>query len=55
MTALDFFAGNGLVTYSLKPYFEVVWANDISKQKAVVYRSNHHTNHFHLADILTVT
>ena len=55
MTALDFFAGSGLVTYSLKPYFKVVWANDISEQKAAVYSSNHHAKHFHLADISTVT
>lgn len=51
LSALDFFAGSGLVTYSFKPYFDVVWANDISKQKALVYKNNHASNHFHLEDI----
>lgn len=51
MTALDFFAGSGLVTYSLKPFFDVIWANDISAQKAYVYFSNHNPEHFHLDDI----
>lgn len=38
--ALDFFAGSGLVTEGLKPYFEVIWANDISQCKRNVYRAN---------------
>lgn len=50
-TALDFFAGSGLVTHSLSPYFKVIWANDISEQKAQVYVHNHGEEHFHLADI----
>lgn len=50
-TALDFFAGSGLVTYSLCPYFKVIWANDISEQKAQVYMGNHGEDHFHLEDI----
>ena len=54
-TALDFFAGSGLVTHSLKPYFEVIWANDISEQKAQVYTHNHDRSHFHLADINVLT
>lgn len=54
-TALDFFAGSGLVTYSLSPYFEVIWANDISAQKAQVYIHNHSENHFHLADINSIS
>lgn len=54
-TALDFFAGSGLVTHSLKPYFEVIWANDISEQKAQVYTHNHDGSHFHLADINVLT
>lgn len=45
------FAGSGLVTHSLKPYFEVIWANDISEQKTQVYTHNHDESHFHLADI----
>ncbi len=50
-SALDFFAGSGLVTCALKPHFDVIWANDISPQKAQVYTHNHGTSHFHLADI----
>lgn len=51
LTALDFFAGSGLVTYSLNPFFNVIWANDISEQKAEVYRRNHGSKHFYLGDI----
>lgn len=51
LTALDFFAGSGLVTYSLNPFFNVIWANDISKQKAEVYVRNHGSKHFYLGDI----
>lgn len=51
LTALDFFAGSGLVTHSLKPFFDVAWANDVSEQKAEVYTHNHGANHFHLGDI----
>lgn len=54
-TALDFFAGSGLVTHSLNPYFKVIWANDISEQKAQVYTHNHGEGHFHLADINTLS
>lgn len=51
LTALDFFAGSGLVTYSLNPFFNVVWANDISKQKAEVYVRNHGSEHLYIGDI----
>lgn len=54
LTALDFFAGSGLVTHSLKPYFNVIWANDVSEQKAEVYTHNHGANHFHLGDISNI-
>lgn len=50
-TALDFFAGSGLVTYSLHPYFNVIWANDICPKKADVYKANHGNNHFYLNSI----
>jgi DNA (cytosine-5)-methyltransferase 1 len=50
-TALDFFAGSGLVTHSLKPFFNVIWANDVSQQKAEVYVNNHGSSHFQLEDI----
>lgn len=55
LTALDFFAGSGLVTHSLKPFFNVVWANDISEQKAEVYIRNHGAGHFHLEDISKIS
>lgn len=51
---LDFFAGSGLVTEAVKPYFDVVWANDISAQKAAVYTANHGADHFHLGSITDV-
>lgn len=34
---LDFFAGSGLVTEAVNPFFDVVWANDIAAKKAEVY------------------
>lgn len=52
--AIDFFAGSGLVTKALSPYFKVAWANDVSEQKAVVYRANHGTKYFHMGDIKDV-
>lgn len=52
---LDFFAGSGLVTEGAKPWFKTVWANDISAQKAAVYRINHGDEHFHLGSITDVS
>jgi len=40
LTALDFFAGSGLVTQGLKPHFRVIWANDICPKKQTVYAAN---------------
>lgn len=37
---LDFFAGSGLVSFALSPWFKTVWANDISEEKFGVYASN---------------
>jgi DNA (cytosine-5)-methyltransferase 1 len=48
---LDFFAGSGLVTEALKPYFTAVWANDLCPKKAAVYRANHLRDNFHLGSI----
>jgi len=48
---LDFFAGGGLVTEALKPYFSPIWANDISEKKAAVYCANHSKRIFHLGPI----
>lgn len=48
---LDFFAGAGLVTEAVSPFFDVIWANDISLKKSTVYRSNHDHEHFHLGSV----
>jgi DNA (cytosine-5)-methyltransferase 1 len=50
-TLLDFFAGSGLVTEGVKPYFHTIWANDISPQKADVYLSNQNSKNFHLGPV----
>lgn len=50
-TMHDFFAGSGLVAYGLKNMFAPVWANDISEQKAAVYKANFDNEHFELGDI----
>jgi DNA (cytosine-5)-methyltransferase 1 len=50
----EFFAGSGLVAYGLKGMFAPVWANDISPQKAIVYRNNFYSDHFLLDDIKNV-
>src|SRR5581483_5679108 len=46
LTALDFFAGSGLVTLGLRPHFNVVWANDICRRKADIYTANFGNKHF---------
>ena len=53
-TMHEFFAGSGLVAYGLKGLFAPIWANDISEQKATVYRANFDSDHFHLGDIKDV-
>jgi DNA (cytosine-5)-methyltransferase 1 len=55
LTALDFFAGSGLVSYSLKSCFKTIWANDNSEKKGLVYTNNHNKRHFVLAGIETIT
>lgn len=50
-TALDFFAGSGLVRSGLAPEFETLWANDNSSKKQAVYVANHPPDEFHLGDI----
>lgn len=50
----EFFAGSGLVTEALKPFFNVVWANDICPRKAKTYEANHGKGHFHLGPIQAV-
>jgi DNA (cytosine-5)-methyltransferase 1 len=49
--ALDFFAGSGLVSTALHPFFDVVWANDIDSRKAAIYRANHSRGKFVEDDI----
>nr|WP_326168446.1 DNA cytosine methyltransferase [uncultured Oscillibacter sp.] len=53
-TMHEFFAGSGLVAYGLKGMFAPVWANDISEQKATVYKANFGDNHFELDDIKNI-
>jgi DNA (cytosine-5)-methyltransferase 1 len=53
-THLDFFAGSGLVSTGLEPYFRLVWANDNSEQKAAVFTANHPESRFILANIETI-
>src|SRR5260221_6592192 len=52
---LDFFAGSGLVTEAVKPYFTAVWANDSCKKKAAVYCAYHPKDRFRLGSIHTIT
>lgn len=54
LTALDFFAGSGLVTKGLEPAFATVWANDISAKKARVYTENFGDETFQLGPIESV-
>lgn len=53
-TFLDFFAGSGLVSYALKPYFREAWANDICPKKAAVFEANHIGAPFDLASITAI-
>lgn len=53
-TMHEFFAGSGLVAYGLKGMFAPVWANDISNQKAAVYKANFGCGYFELDDIKNV-
>jgi DNA (cytosine-5)-methyltransferase 1 len=50
-TALDFFAGSGLVHLGLGPEFDTVWANDNSPKKRAVYKANHPSGEFCPLDI----
>jgi DNA (cytosine-5)-methyltransferase 1 len=53
-TALDFFAGSGLVRLGLAPEFETLWANDNCAKKRDTYIANHRRDEFVLADIQNV-
>jgi DNA (cytosine-5)-methyltransferase 1 len=53
-TALDFFAGSGLVRLGLAPDFKTVWANDVCAKKQATYVANHPRDRFLLAYIQDV-
>jgi|ERR1041384_985079 DNA (cytosine-5)-methyltransferase 1 len=53
-TALDFFAGSGLVRYGLQPEFQTLWANDNCAKKRAVYVANNPLEEFHLGSIQDV-
>ncbi len=53
-TALDFFAGSGLVRLGLEPEFQTIWANDNSAKKRAVYLANSPGEEFHFASIRDV-
>ncbi len=53
-TALNFFAGSGLVDLGLAPEFETVWANDNCDKKRDVYVANHPNSKFCFDDIRNV-
>jgi DNA (cytosine-5)-methyltransferase 1 len=50
-TAVDFFAGSGLVSLGLKSKLQVIWANDIDLSKSEIYNKNIRPSHFVLGDI----
>lgn len=52
---LEFFAGSGLVSHALKPYYELVWANDICPKKQLVFTANHPNLPFCLNDISEIS
>jgi DNA (cytosine-5)-methyltransferase 1 len=54
-TALEFFAGSGLVGLGLAPEFETLWANDNCAKKGDVFEANHPRVKFHLGDIQNVS
>ena len=51
---LEFFAGSGLVSHALAPYFREAWANDICAKKAAVFWANHEGAPFALCSITDV-
>ena len=53
-SALDFFAGSGLVRLGLEPDFHTIWANDICPKKAAVYNANEPLRPLHLSSIADV-
>lgn len=54
LSAIEFFAGSGLVRLGMQGEFETVWANDNSPKKRDTYVANHGSEVFHLGDICDV-
>lgn len=54
LTAIDFFAGSGLVRVGLEPEFSTAWANDLCEKKAAVYHANDPAHAMHVGSIETV-
>ncbi|MGI8782406.1 MAG: DNA cytosine methyltransferase [Acidobacteriota bacterium] len=54
LSALDFFAGSGLVRLGLEPEFTTVWANDLCSKKQAVYKANFPADNFCLGSIENV-
>ena len=52
---LEFFAGSGLVSYAIAPFFSVVWANDNNPKKAEVYSANGCNGHLDRRSIAEVS
>lgn len=50
-TAQDFFAGSGLVSLALSSRYKIVFANDISEDKAEIYKANRKRDKLELKDI----
>ena len=53
-TCLDFFAGSGLVSTALSPWFRTIWANDLSAEKFRTYAANLPSGVFQLGSIMDV-
>jgi DNA (cytosine-5)-methyltransferase 1 len=53
-TALDFFAGSGLVRLGLEPEFQTLWANDNCAKKRAVYVANNPRDEFHLGSVADI-
>ncbi|MDR3158625.1 MAG: DNA cytosine methyltransferase [Zoogloeaceae bacterium] len=55
LTFLDFFAGSGLVSHALSPYFKAIWANDICPKKAAVFMANHDDTPFAQCSVTAIS
>lgn len=55
LSAVEFFAGSGLVRLGLEPDFQTVWANDISAKKRDTYKANFGDKTFLLESIENVS